>query len=83
MRARADLEARIREAETRLARLTRSDALSGLVGNGEQLRAQWSELNLTRQAAIVRAVLDHAVIGPGVLGARILDPDRVQPVWRL
>ena len=83
LRARADLEARIREAEARLARLTRSDALSGLVGNGEQLRAQWSELNLTRQAAIVRAVLDHAVVGPGVLGARTLDPDRVQPLWRL
>jgi site-specific DNA recombinase len=83
LRARADLEARIREAETRLARLTRSDALSGLVGNGEQLRASWDELNLTRQAAIVRAVLDHAVIGPGVLGARTLDPERVQPVWRL
>jgi site-specific DNA recombinase len=83
LRARGDLEARIRDTETKLARLTRSDALAGLVGNGSQLRAQWSELNLTRQAAIIRAVLDHAVIGPGVLGARGLDPDRVQPVWRL
>lgn len=64
--ARGDLEARIRDAETRPARLTRSDALSGLVGHGQQLRAQWAELDLTRQAAIVRAVLDHAVIGPGV-----------------
>ena len=83
LRARGDLETRIAQAEARLARLTRSDALSGLVGNGEQLRASWDELNLTRQGAIVRAVLDHAVIGPGVLGARILDPERVQPVWRL
>jgi site-specific DNA recombinase len=83
LRARGDLEARIRETESKLARLTRSDALAGLVGNGEQLRAVWDELNLTRQAAIVRAVLDHAVIGPGVLGARTLDPARVQPVWRL
>jgi site-specific DNA recombinase len=83
LRARGDLEARIRDTETKLARLTRSDALAGLVGNGQQLRASWAELNLTRQAAIVRAVLDHAVIAPGVLGARTLDPDRVQPVWRL
>jgi hypothetical protein len=45
-------------------------------GNGQQLRASWDELNLTRQAAIVRAVLDHAVIAPGFLGARTLDPDR-------
>jgi DNA invertase Pin-like site-specific DNA recombinase len=83
LRARGDLEARIAQAEARLARLTRSDALTGLVGNGEQLRAQWAELDLTRQAAIVRAVLDHAVVGPGILGARSLDPDRVQPLWRL
>ncbi|MEX2292085.1 MAG: hypothetical protein WD794_17375 [Mycobacteriales bacterium] len=83
LRARGDLEARIAQAEARLARLTRSDALTGLVGNGQQLRASWDGLDLTRQAAIVRAVLDHAVIGPGVLGARALDPDRVQPVWRL
>ena len=83
LRARGDLEARIAQAEARLGRLTRSDALCGLVGNGQQLRASWDELNLTRQAAIVRAVLDHAVIGPGVLGARTLDPERVQPVWRL
>jgi len=83
LRARGDLEARIRDTETKLARLTRSDALAGLVGNGEQLRAAWDGLNLTRQAAIVRAVLDHAVIGPGALGARTLDPHRVQPVWRL
>jgi len=83
LRAREDLEARIRETEVRLARLTRSDALNGLVGNGEQLRAAWAELDLTRQAAIVRAVLDHAVIGPGARGARSLDPERVGPVWRL
>jgi site-specific DNA recombinase len=68
----------IRETEQRLARLTRSDTLAGLVGNGQQLRGAWDGLNLTRHAAIVRAV-----IGLGVLGARTLDPDRVQPVWRL
>ena len=44
LRARGDLEARIRETETRLARLTRSDALAGLVGNGEQLRTSWDGL---------------------------------------
>lgn len=81
--ARNPIEERIRQAEKRLSRATRSDALAGLVGNSAALRGQWSGLDLTRQAAIVAAVLDHVVIGPGISGARELDPDRADPVWRL
>ena len=81
--ARNPIEQRINEAEARLARATRTDALAGLVGNGESLRGKWAELGLDRRHAIVGAVLDHAVIGPGVSGARSLDPARVEPVWRL
>ena len=69
--------------EQAIARATRSDALAGLVGNGEQLRGAWADLLLTRQAAIVQAVLEHAVIGPGTRGIRAFDPDRVTPLWRL
>ncbi len=83
MSARKPIEARITDAERRLARATRADALQGLVGNGDALRRHWAALNLARQHAIVSAILDHAVIGPGVQGARALAPDRVQPVWRL
>jgi site-specific DNA recombinase len=83
MTARNPIEARIRDGQARLSRLTRTDALGGLVGNGEALAMSWPDLTLTRQAAIVRAVLDHAVIGPGTPGAQRLDPDRVQPLWRL
>jgi site-specific DNA recombinase len=83
MDARTPILARIDKSEKALARATRSDALAGLVGNGQQLRAAWAGLNLTRQAAIVRALLGHAVIGPGTPGAQRLDPARVQPVWRL
>lgn len=63
----------------------RSEALAGLLGDGAALRtqSQWASLNLTRQHGIVAAILDHAVIGPGVSGARTLDPNRVEPVWRL
>jgi site-specific DNA recombinase len=83
MKARKPIETRISDTERRLARLTRNDALTGLVGNGSQLRDQWAGLNLTRQHAIVQAVLDHAVIGPGTPGAQSLNPDRVDLVWRL
>lgn len=81
-KAREPIEARIRDTQRKLQRATRSDHLDGLVGNGDQLRSQWNQLNLTRQNAIVAAVVDHIVIGPGVSGARSLDSDRVDIVWR-
>jgi DNA invertase Pin-like site-specific DNA recombinase len=80
--ARRPIEERIETIQRRIGRLTRTDILGGLVGNGQDLRRRWDDLNLTRQAAIVAAVLHHAVIGPGPRG-RGFDPNRVQPVWRL
>lgn len=77
--ARASIEARRDKAARQLSRTTNTTALDGLVGNGQQLRGQWNDLNLNRQRAIVQAVLDHAVIGPG---SNRFDPSRVQPVWR-
>jgi DNA invertase Pin-like site-specific DNA recombinase len=83
MAARRPIEDRITDTEHRLGRLSRSDALTGWVGNGSELRSRWADLNLTRQAAIVSAVVDHAVIAPGTPGSRELDPNRVQIVWKL
>ena len=83
MTARGPIEARVNDLERRLARLTRDDVLATVVGNGEALRGQWGELNLTRQNAIVRAVLDRAVIAPAVRRGGVFDPDRVDPVWRV
>ena len=70
-------------ARTQLAAASGDRALQQLIGQGEQLRAQWSTLNLDKQSAIVRTVLDHAKILPGASGAREVDVDRIQPVWRL
>jgi site-specific DNA recombinase len=81
--AREPVEQRMQDRRRRLAAATRTDALAGLPGQGAQLRQDWSALNLTRQAAIVSAVLDHAVVAPGTSGARELDPARIAPVWRL
>jgi site-specific DNA recombinase len=81
--ARKPIEDRIHATERTLARLARSDALAGLVGNGQQLRSTWTQLNLTRQHAIVAAILDHAVIASGTPGSRSFDPGRVDPHWRL
>ena len=81
--ARKPIEERIDETERRLGRLTRTDALAGLVGNGAQLTDSWGSLNLSRQVAIVKAVVDQVTIAPGVQGATTVDPGRVAINWRL
>jgi site-specific DNA recombinase len=81
--ARGPIEARIKTTERQLAQASNSTALDGLIGTGSQLKEQWETLNLDRQAAIIKAVLDYATILPGTPGARSLDPARIQPVWQL
>lgn len=80
--ARSPIEARLTLAKKQLGRLSRFSALDGHIGNGVALRNAWAELPLTRQRAIVAAVLDHAVIGPGKRGFNQFEPTRVSPVWR-
>ena len=81
--AREPIEARIRNVSRQLAQLSGSSSLDGLIGHGEKLRESWDTLNLDRQSAIIKAVLDYATILPGKPGSRSLDPARIQPVWRL
>jgi site-specific DNA recombinase len=81
--AREPIEARVTIAKKQLSRLSRVSALDGHVGHGSALRVAWPDLPLTRQRAIVAAVLDHAVIGPGRRGYNRFDPDRISPVWRI
>jgi site-specific DNA recombinase len=83
MTARGPIQARITEGERRLSRVTNTAALDGLLGVGDALAARWSELNLDRQAAVVRTLVDHVVIQPVGPGQRSLDPDRVIAHWRL
>ncbi|MBS4729881.1 recombinase family protein [Mycobacterium sp. SM1] len=81
--ARNPITARIAHVRRDIAAATDTTALYQLVGTGGALRQQWSDLGLDRQQAIIKAVLDHAVIQPGKLGARVLDINRVQPHWRI
>ncbi len=82
--ARDRLEARVVANRRSLSRLTQRDAIENYVGQGEALRVTWESLDLSRQAAIVKAVLDHAIIMPATKpGRNGLDPDRVVPQWRL
>lgn len=79
---RGPLEKRIRDAQRQLDQLAGSRRLSGLAGQGSTLRAEWVDLPLTRQAAVVSAVLDFATIMPSG-ASHTVDPDRIVPTWRL
>src|SRR5207249_1486805 len=81
--ARKPIEARIEAAKRRVSRLTNSAAIDGYVGDSSALRVAWNDLPLTRQRAIVAAVLDRAIVRPAVRGRTRFDPDRIEPVWRV
>jgi site-specific DNA recombinase len=81
--ARDPITARITRARREIAAATDTTAVYELAGTGGILREQWPDLELGRQQAIIKAVLDHAVIAPGTPGARSLDISRVQPHWRI
>ena len=82
MVAKKPVTGRLEAAHRQLAQLTQTTALSGLVGNGKQLGSTWGTLNLSRQAAIVNALVDHITIGPGKPGAQALDLDRISITWK-
>jgi len=80
--ARDPLEHQITATEQQLSRITGASSLAQIVGQGAALRQGWASLNLERQHAIVRAVLDYATIRPATRLGRF-DPERIIPVWAL
>jgi site-specific DNA recombinase len=82
-RARATITDRLEAARRRLASRTRTDTLHGLVGHATELAAQWPNLSLSRQHAIIRALIEQITIGPGTPGARAFDTERLTITWRL
>lgn len=82
--ARDRIESRLEANRRALARMTRRDAIENYIGQGDSLRASWDTLNLSQQAAIVKAVVDHITVYPFAKpGQRRFDPARVAPAWRL
>ena len=84
LKARDRIETRREDNRRTFYRVTQRDAVAEYIGRGDELRQQWQTLNLSRQVAIVKALLDYATILPATApGRRGLDPDRVVPTWRL
>ncbi|MCB0908541.1 MAG: recombinase family protein [Nocardioidaceae bacterium] len=80
--ARAPIQQRLDAAQRQLGQITRTSAITGLVGHGQELATAWSGLNLGRQHAIVAALIEHVTIGPGRPGTHKFDPARVSVQWR-
>jgi site-specific DNA recombinase len=80
---RAPIEKRMKQAQARAGTENRSAVLADFVVNPKALREDWGTLTLTRQRAIVAAVMDHATIAPATRGRNSFDPARVTPHWRI
>ena len=80
--AKQPIEQRMTTARKQLARASRSSALDQYAGKGEQLRADWSQLDLSQQHAIVAALVDHVAVGPGRRGYNRFDETRLTAFWR-
>jgi site-specific DNA recombinase len=76
------IEQRLTAARKQLAKSSDSNALDGYVGNADALREQWDALDLSQQRAIIAAVLDHVVVGPGRPGYNRFDESRLSAFWR-
>jgi site-specific DNA recombinase len=81
--ARKPIEARLSAARRQLGKLSRTAALDGYLGNADALRDAWAGLDLSRQRAIVAALLDRVEVGPGRRGYNRFDESRLRPVWRV
>lgn len=81
MIARKPIEARLQDTRRQLAHQGGDPVLASLPVGGS-LRKEFAAMNLSRQAAIIEAVLDHAVIHPGKR-SRTFDVNRVEPHWRV
>lgn len=81
--ARDPINDRITQARRDIAQATDTSSVVDLMGTGDILRGEWDDLDIDRQQAVVKSVLDHVVIAPGTPGSRSLDINRVQPVWRV
>jgi DNA invertase Pin-like site-specific DNA recombinase len=73
---------RLARLQAQLAALTDTSALAGAVGHAAVLRERWATLNLDRQRATVRAVVDKVTVLPGIRGLNRFDDRRVRIEWR-
>jgi hypothetical protein len=80
-KARPPIEKRLTLARKKLAQLNRQAALVPFIGDAKRVREEWATMTLSRQAEIVRALVDHIEVAPARRGYNRFDPSRLRPVW--
>jgi site-specific DNA recombinase len=74
---------RFQRNQKQFDRMNRDNSMAGLLGQGQQLRQTWGGLSLGRQAAIIAQLIDHIVIHKAAKPANRIDPNRIEPIWRV
>jgi hypothetical protein len=80
--ARKPIEQRLSAARKQLAKVTHGGLLDSYVGHSDRLRADWHNLDLSQQHAIVAAVIDAVRVGPARKGYNRFDESRLDPLLR-
>lgn len=80
--ARTPILERITAANAALTHANGTAALEAVLTHPSGVTRAFSEIPLSRQQAVIKAVLDYATIGPAVRGRNRFDPKRVTPAWR-
>jgi DNA invertase Pin-like site-specific DNA recombinase len=81
-KARPPIEKRLILARKKLAQLNRQAALVPFIGDVKRVRDQWQTMTLSRQAEIIRALVEYIEVAPGRRGYNRFDRSRLRPVWR-
>jgi site-specific DNA recombinase len=81
--ARKPIERRIEASRRRISRQRGTSAIDDFVHRPGALRAAWPTLTLSRQHAIIAAILAHITVDRAVRGLNRFDPRRLNPVWRV
>jgi len=83
LNARGKVEKRLTVAKKKLAALNRTTVLLPFIESGEKVRGQWPQMTLTRQQAIIAALIQHVEVLPARRGYNRFDRTRLRPVWRV
>jgi site-specific DNA recombinase len=83
MAAKKPIQERLTAARKQLAKAAHTSAVAAYIGNGAGLRAEWEALDLSKQHAIVAAVVETVIVGPApVRGRNYFEESRLTPVWQ-
>jgi hypothetical protein len=82
-KARPPIEARLGTARRKLAQLNREAAIAPFIGDAKRVRDEWETMTLSRQAQVVRALVDYIAVLPARRGYNRFDPKRLDLHWRV